>query len=483
MVSSSSIIYAALIGSSYAQSSKYGELSLPTGVPIPGTYSGALRPQVHFSPPREFMNDPSGMFIDANGMYHFTGAHATSNDLYHWVNQQIAIFLPDAHSNIYSGSAVVDVNNLSGFFPHQNNGVVAVYTINTPTSQTQALSYSIDGGYTFRPYSGNRVLSDNSSQFRDPKVIWNAPTQQWVMGVVYAQALTVGFFTSPNLKDWEREPIYLLTISINSGAPLGGSITQYFPGFFNGIIFTPVDGAARIGDFRQGQLCGPVLLRHPRRPRSNIHFLDQQLTVLAAGAYRTLGGLARVGYDLVSVPYSLSLVINTTSSLVQKTMVGNSSVRLDYSSFASGALYFQINITDILTANISGTANFTFLSSRGNTRGFDNLFFTDKFSTGCPYNSSASSYTWRVEGVIDRSILEVFINGGESSATVTFFPEQALDTLAISAGDLNPGVAVWAVVHGLDSAWATFEDVDGTVLGNVHRAQVTEIRRGIPTRF
>jgi beta-fructofuranosidase len=43
---------------------------VPTDQPVPGDYSGAWRPQVHFSPPTQFMNDPNGMFVDANGTYH-----------------------------------------------------------------------------------------------------------------------------------------------------------------------------------------------------------------------------------------------------------------------------------------------------------------------------------------------------------------------------------------------------------------------------
>ncbi|OAP65177.1 hypothetical protein AYL99_01149 [Fonsecaea erecta] len=535
---------ASLVTPSWAQGSQYVEPTVPTGTPIPGNYSGALRPQVHFSPPKDFMNDPNGMFVDANGTYHLyyqynpTGVvagnqhwgHATSKDLYHWMNQQIAIFPPDAHSNIYSGSAVVDVNNTSGFFPRQDNGVVAVYTVNTPTSQTQALSYSVDGGYTFQPYAGNPVLSDNSSQFRDPKVLWHAPTQRWVMVVAYAQDLTVGFFTSANLKNWthvsnfshhgllgdqyecpnlvqipmegQPQPMYVLAVSINPGAPLGGSITQYFPGAFNGTVFTPVDGAARIGDFGKDNYAGQFFSGIPAdQDQISIAWTSnwQYSQVVPTGAsegWRSsmslprvnyLKNISRVGYDMVSAPYDLSPVINTTA-LANRTM-GNGSVSVDYStSVSSGAVYFQINVTDIPSANITGTANFTFSSSRsgetlkggyflapdsaffldrGGVRGFDNPFFTDKFSTSCPYNSSASLLTWRVEGVIDRSILEVFINGGESSATVSFFPEQPLDTLKISAGGLNPGVTVSAAVYGLNSAWAKFENAQGTVVGNL----------------
>ena len=42
----------------------------PRGVVIEGDYSGALRPQIHYSPPQGFMNDPNGMFVDNEGVWH-----------------------------------------------------------------------------------------------------------------------------------------------------------------------------------------------------------------------------------------------------------------------------------------------------------------------------------------------------------------------------------------------------------------------------
>jgi beta-fructofuranosidase len=79
---------------------------------------------------------------------------------------------------------VVDVNNTSGFFPDQDNGVVAIFTLaeypdGRPGPQTQAIAYSHDGGYTFIPYADNPVIDSDSSQFRDPKVVWME--DRWVM--------------------------------------------------------------------------------------------------------------------------------------------------------------------------------------------------------------------------------------------------------------------------------------------------------------
>lgn len=44
--------------------------TVSASTPVQGVYTGPLRPQVHFSPPTNFMNDPNGMFLDASRTYH-----------------------------------------------------------------------------------------------------------------------------------------------------------------------------------------------------------------------------------------------------------------------------------------------------------------------------------------------------------------------------------------------------------------------------
>lgn len=469
--------------------------------------------------------------------------HATSKDLYHWENQPIAIYPGAEGEGIFSGSAVVDVNNTSGFFPNQTDGVVAMYTLNTAKEETQEIAYSVDGGYTFVKYSKNPVISIKSTQFRDPKVLWYEETQTWVAVISYAQDFVIGIFTSPDLKTWTHASnfshhgllglqyecpnlvaipmlknssvesplspsnfdsaasMYVLTISINPGAPLGGSITQYFPGTFNGTHFTLVDGAARIADFGKDNYAGQFFYGiPPTSPQVSIAWasnwqysqivptgpLENYRSSMSLPRYNVLANTTRGPYTMISLPYDLSTLYETSYSLVNTTKA-NTSILYDYSATVpSGALYFSVNISSIPLANTTGTANFTFMSSvtgesirggfylggdtpffinRGYLRGFDNPFFTDKVSVTNLINSDTRAF--RLQGVIDRSILEVFLDNGLRSGTTTFFPEGELDTMIIATAGLNPGVKVQAAVWGLKSAWASQQNVNGTVVGNI----------------
>lgn len=455
--------------------------------------------------------------------------HATSQDLYHWINQPIALGPSAPGDGIFSGSAVIDVNNTSGFFPNQTNGVVAIYTLNTATAQTQEIAYSLDDGYTFIKYAQNPVLDINSTQFRDPKVIWHVPTEQWVMVIAYAQDFVIGIYTSPDLKSWEHasnfshwgllglqyecpnmvampfegsdEPVWLMAISINPGAPLGGSTMQYFPGEFNGTHFIPLDHAARIADFAKDNYAGQFFYGLGDEGEqeqiwmgwaSNWEYTNQVPTGELEGWRSSMTvprrsyikNTTRIGYNLVSRPYNLEAVYNTT--LLNQTG-SNGTWAVDYSCADSGALYMRVNVSGIPTDGTStGTMNFTLRSSGSNeslsggyqfsgdnnfwlnrgksSRSFDNVFFTNSFSVGLPINPDG---VFLMEGIVDRSILEMFLNEGERSATSVFFPEDRMDGLSIVIDGINEAAGVEIVVRGLKSAWAAEESIDGYVTGNM----------------
>lgn len=249
------------------------------------TEEDLYRPNFHFTPKANWMNDPNGMFYK-DGYYHLyfqhypNGStwgpmhwgHAISTDMVTWKEMPIAIF-PDEKGYIFSGSAVVDVNNTSGFGKDGVQPVIAMFTYHDidgekagkTNYQSQAIAYSLDEGKTFTKYSENPVIKNpNIKDFRDPKIVWDSIHEKWLM--VLAAGQKIMFYSSSNLKDWKLESDFgdglgahggvwecpdifpmvvqgteeikwVLLVSINPGGPNGGSATQYFVGDFNGKQF------------------------------------------------------------------------------------------------------------------------------------------------------------------------------------------------------------------------------------------------------
>lgn len=247
------------------------------------------RPFYHFTPKKGWMNDPNGMFF-YNGYYHLYfqhypddnvwgpmhWGHAISSDLLTWREQPIALY-PDELGYIFSGSAVVDVNNTSGFGKDGIPPIVAIFTYHDPVkakegktdAETQGIAYSLDEGLTFIKYEGNPVITNPGiKDFRDPKVSWHEEDKKWVM--VLAADDRLKYYESKDLKKWDfmsdfggdidknigahggvwecpdliKLPVegtnefkWVQFVSINPGGPNGGSSTQYFVGNFDGKSF------------------------------------------------------------------------------------------------------------------------------------------------------------------------------------------------------------------------------------------------------
>ena len=164
------------------------------------------------------MNDPNGL-VFYKGEYHLfyqhnpfgqtwghmSWGHAVSRDMLQWEHLPVALREEDGVM-IFSGSAVVDWNNTSGFcvpVGQDRSCLVAIYTGHSPGKQTQNLAFSNDRGRTWTKYASNPVVDLGLSDFRDPKVFWHAPTSRWVMVTVLATQHKVRFFASPDLKRWE----------------------------------------------------------------------------------------------------------------------------------------------------------------------------------------------------------------------------------------------------------------------------------------
>ena len=246
------------------------------------------RPQFHFSPAEHWMNDPNGM-VYYEGEYHLFyqhypdssvwgpmhWGHAVSRDLTYWDHLPIALY-PDSLGYIFSGSAVIDGNNTSGFGKGGKPPMIAMFTLHNRLKEkagqndfeTQGIAYSNDRGRTWTKFSGNPVISNLNKvrDFRDPKVVWVEGSKQWVVAI--ATGNHIGFWGSPDLKKWTHlsdfgeeygvhstgawecpdlfpinvdgtgETKWGLFVNINPGGPNGGSATQYFIGDFDGNSFT-----------------------------------------------------------------------------------------------------------------------------------------------------------------------------------------------------------------------------------------------------
>ena len=174
------------------------------------------RPQYHFTPDKNWTNDPNGL-IYYNGEYHLffqynpfgnqwghmSWGHAVSTDLIRWKELPVAI-PEEGNVGIFSGSAVMDPFYTSGFGKEKGKvPMVAIYTADVPNNnQSQHIAYSLDSGRTFTKFSGNPVLDLGQKDFRDPKVFWHQPTQKWVMSVMLPLEKKVQFYSSKTLKAW-----------------------------------------------------------------------------------------------------------------------------------------------------------------------------------------------------------------------------------------------------------------------------------------
>jgi fructan beta-fructosidase len=234
--------------------------------PASEVYREALRPQLHFSPRRGWLNDPNGL-VFYQGQYHvffqhnpygwnwgnMHWGHAVGRDLLHWQEVGEALY-PDRLGPMFSGSAVVDWQNTSGFGRDGKPPLVLFYTAaGNPT--VQCLAYSNDGGKTFTKYAQNPIVEQFTPGNRDPKVVWHEPSRRWVM-VLYVESTDkkqmIYFLTSPDLKQWklasQTEGFFecpdLFELPLDGDANrkkwvLAAASSEYQVGTFDGERFTP----------------------------------------------------------------------------------------------------------------------------------------------------------------------------------------------------------------------------------------------------
>lgn len=461
------------------------------------------RPVAHFTPDSGWMNDPNGMVFH-QGVYHLFyqyypdstiwgpmhWGHATSSNLLQWQRQSIKLF-PDSLGYIFSGSAVVDSLNTSGFGKNGVVPLVAIFTHHDPVKeklgkkdhQNQSLAYSLDNGDTWEKYSDNPVLKTPGLQdFRDPKVFWYAPGKKWVMALAAGDRIM--FYCSPNLKDWRKtgefgkdagshggvwecpdlfalpavanngkaEEVWVLLVSINPGGPNSGSATQYFTGSFDGENFVAHSSQTQWLDYGPDNYAGVTWSNTGTDKifmgwmsnwaygqqvpatnwRSAMTFPRKLFAFKAApdSAYR-VGSLPLQAGEATKMLSEQQVKPGVPVSLVSEksgmSLPGRLLVELD-----------SVNDFSIKFANRQGQyVNFAYDASANrfviDRRRSGQVQFHPDFGKPVVLPRFSASPQLKLEFVLDRGSLEVFADNGRSVSTVLCFPESGFTLVTLEA--------------------------------------------------
>ena len=476
-------------------------------------YTEKYRPQYHFTPLHGWMNDPNGLVYYA-GEYHlfyqyYPGStvwgpmhwgHAVSKDLVHWEHLPIALY-PDSIGYIFSGSAVVDRHNSTGFGTVKNPPLVAMFTYHNMDlekhgrldCENQGIAFSLDKGRTWTKFAGNPVLHNPGvKDFRDPKVIWNEAVHQW--NLILSAHDRIKIYSSTNLKVWKfesefgsdagshggvwecpdlfemkvkggSESKWVLVVNMNPGGPNGGSGTQYFTGKFDGHQFLPDSRETKWLDWGRDNYAGVTWSDVPKKDgrRLFIGWMSNwnYAQVVPTDPWRSAMTIPREltltksagNYAMQSLPVVETEKLLDLSSkilLKQENILGEK--QLDNKDIDLN----QCRITLLLETSKSQSDSLGMIlanpSGESITIGYSyktRLFTVDRTHSGKMDFSNRFSgidkapYTAgkqiKIEVLVDAASAEIFVDDGRLVMTELFFPAGKFNSLKIAnyGGKLN----------------------------------------------
>jgi fructan beta-fructosidase len=463
-------------------------------------YNEPHRPTIHFSPKEKWMNDPNGM-VYYNGLYHLFyqyypdstvwgpmhWGHAVSKNMIEWQHQPIALF-PDSLGYIFSGSAVVDINNTSGLGKKGKGPLVVIFTHHDPKGekegrsdyQVQSLAYSNDNGKTWSKYANNPVVKNPGIiDFRDPKVMWYEPNKEWIMTLAVKDRIY--FYSSKNLIEWTKEsefgekigahggvwecpdlfllddegkPVWVLIVNLNPGGPNQGSATQYFLGDFDGKTFLPSDTITRWLDYGPDEYAG-VTWSNTGDRKIFFGWMSNWLygQVVPTEKWRSAMTMPRElrmkrtekGLLVASMP------VKELSQIKSASVMGNDIHLLK--EFKSADKIKELQLPCILNLSFEEAKDFSVrISNRQGEEvilGYDktqNKYFIDRTRSGkinFHKEFAAKHFAPRfisdakmnISLVIDVSSVELFADDGLTVMTEIFFPNLPYDQINFKSGD------------------------------------------------
>ncbi|MDP5062727.1 MAG: glycoside hydrolase family 32 protein [Maribacter sp.] len=492
------------------------EVVIPTGY-----YIEKYRPQYHFTPEEKWMNDPNGL-VYKDSLYHLFyqyypdstiwgpmhWGHAVSKDMMVWKHKPVALF-PDENGLIFSGSAVVDHNNTSGFGTEDNPAMVAIFTYHDMEGeqagkkdfQTQGIAYSLDNGDSWTKYEGNPVIGNTGiKDFRDPKVFWNEIEENWTMLLVAGDHLQI--WNSHDLKDWKKvsefgkdkgahggvwecpdlfplkidgtdEVKWVLLISINPGAPNGGSGTQYFIGDFDGTTFTTDQVDHKWVDLGRDNYAGVTYNDAPNDERIFIGWMSnwdyardtptekwrsamtvpRSLKLQKVGDEVSLFNYPVAGFEkhvALAYPESIIKILPTRKRIIPLKYSNQSKTKFTL-SVPNAQMYFRNKNGDSLSIDIDRDKKLVTLDRRKS----GNVDFSDKFSPGVQQMKIPNLPDGPIEIVLllDHSSIELFINGGQYVMTNQIFPNEFFRAITIVNNSEEELVIEDFTEHKVERVW------------------------------
>jgi fructan beta-fructosidase len=441
-----------------------------------------FRPKLHFSASSNWINDPNGL-VYVNGVYHLFyqynpsstnwgpmhWGHASSTDLIHWKHYPIALY-PDRLGTIFSGSAVLDQNNTSGFGMLGCNPMIAVYTqdLEGPNGhadrkQHQSIAYSFDCVH-FIKYNENPVIPcpDGKTDFRDPKVFYCSESNCW--GLVLSSGDQVEFYSSENLRSWKKTGHFgpfqskkmpssfpldgiwecpdliefntaegkksVLIISLNLPSHEGGSRTCYIVGSYDGSSFKP-----------DNPELDPIWLDEGFDNYAGVTFSNTTDKILISwsgnwkysamcptGNFCGIMTLARKltliktpeGYRLSCIPLGLNNLISNVRHLNCNDIISSEVFGLSIDGENDGTVSFSNSFGQKLIFGIQDGNVYFDRSNAGNNS------FSEEF--GQPYFSTRKvkrvfQGKWHMDVIFDISQIELFIDNGTICMSSLIFPD------------------------------------------------------------
>lgn len=402
------------------------------------------RPAYHFTTQQNAMGAPVGIISDG-GIYHlfyeynpnglasenYSLGHATSTNLIQWKEQTLA-FSPE-EKGIQGASCLADERNTLGKQEGNQATFIMAYGVE---GKGIKMAYSTNAGKSWQVLSSSVELACDASEYaRDPKLMWHEDSQSYILMVsrtpdADADAYGISFYHSTDLKSWTFSS-HIRGLNGNPDLyqlPINGDKEQMQ------WVLSDDQGNYMLGDFNGKSFSARTALQENQTGKFNspCSFLDkkgQRVIQIASISQNHISGTTYNG--VMSIPMQLGLVKTDDNPTVLTKQP------LKEMSTLSSRLVLNLRnrklipgINDNPIQRLSGVS--TYINAQFNTNNVDAFGFlvlNSRKEEGSEllYNAKKGSLSWmnaslpiklkdkrmQVELWVDKSTVEIFINGGE----------------------------------------------------------------------